>query len=88
MRISVRKWSWVAILGASVVLGGSAALAQDEEEGGCVFDREVFPEGYEMCQGGSRKRCEDGAWADVGDCPREAMPPPRSGGGDVEMEPE
>jgi hypothetical protein len=53
-----------------------------EDDGSCVYNRRVFPEGYEMCQAGTLKRCEDGAWSDVGDCPDEPMEPPRPGGGD------
>jgi hypothetical protein len=57
----------MAMLGLSlVVLLAGFALA--EEEGGCYFDGETYPEGYEMCQGGSMMRCEEGAWAPIGMC--------------------
>lgn len=78
----------LAALVAAVQLGGAApfALAQ-EDESGCVYDRRVYPEGYEMCQGDDRVRCEDGAWSDVGDCDEpEPGPPPATESGDVEQD--
>jgi hypothetical protein len=39
-----------------------------------------------MCQSGQLKRCEDGAWGDIGLCKAEAMPPPGSEEGDVEID--
>jgi hypothetical protein len=70
---------------AAWLLAATAALAQSE---GCVFDRRVYPEGSEVCRGGVLQRCEEGAWGDVGGCEDEASPPPESGGGDVEVDPE
>ena len=57
-----------------------------EDEGECFFDRVLYPDGYEMCQSGTLKRCEDGSWANIGMCRREAMPPPVSGGGDIDYD--
>lgn len=53
------------------------------EEQGCVYNRQVFPHGREMCQGGTMMRCEEGAWAATGFCENEPMPEPISSGGDV-----
>ena len=53
------------------------------EEQGCVYNREVFSHGSEMCQGGTMMRCEEGAWAASGFCKNEPMPEPISSGGDV-----
>ena len=71
---------------AAVLLCASAAHAQDLDDDSCVYNRQVYPEGTQMCQSGTLERCEDGAWSDMGDCPDEPMPPPDSGGGDVDDE--
>src|SRR5882724_9308824 len=41
-----------------------------------------YSEGSELCENGMLKRCEDGAWSDIGRCDREVAEAPRSGGGD------
>lgn len=71
---------------ASLLLTG-AGLAQ-EDEGGCVYNRAVYPEGTEMCQSGSLMRCGEGAWGDIGFCKQEPMPEPVSGGGDEVLPPQ
>jgi hypothetical protein len=76
------------VAAAVIVLFAAPARAQAPDEGGCVYDRQIYPEGYEMCQGGELKRCDQGAWSDIGMCASEGMPPPRSEGGDVEIEPD
>lgn len=68
---------------AACLLLPSLSLAQ--EGGGCVFNRRIYPEGFEMCQSGTRVRCEEGSWADIGMCDGdEPMPEPIEGGGDSE----
>jgi hypothetical protein len=55
------------------------AAASDLDEAGCLHDQERYPEGYELCLSGTLKRCEHGAWADVGMCGEEEMAPPTMG---------
>jgi hypothetical protein len=74
------------IVGTLLLLWASPTLAE-EDDGGCVHNRKVHPEGYELCENGMLRRCEEGAWSDIGRCDREATEAPRSGGGD-ELEPE
>ena len=74
------------ILVVSLLLG-DAGLAQ-EDQGGCVYNRAVYPEGSEMCQSGSLMRCGEGAWGDIGFCKQEPMPEAISGGGDVVLPPQ
>ena len=71
---------------AALLLTAAPAVAQSLSEDGCVYDREVYPEGTEMCQSGDLMRCEDGAWTPMGDCPDEPMPAPNPGGGDVDAD--
>ena len=78
----------LALAAGLVIAAPTLAVAQDMDEGGCVFDRMIYPEGYELCQSGTLKRCESGAWADIGLCDEEPRPPPRSSGGDVVVEPD
>ena len=80
-------WIVVAVSGvATALLLGAATAPAQEDDGGCVYDRRIYPDGYEMCQGGQLMRCEDGAWGDIGMCDDpEPGPPPRTGGGDVEL---
>lgn len=74
----------VAAACLALPLGSNFAYA--DEEGGCAYNRVIYPEGTEMCQGGQQVRCEDGAWGDIGLCDdAEPGPPPRTGGGDVEI---
>ena len=78
-------------LARSLVFFGLLSLAAApgvgaDDEGECFFDRVLYPDGYEMCQSGTLKRCEDGSWANIGMCDDEAMPPPVSGGGDIEYD--
>ena len=75
----------LALLVLAAAAAGSTSARAQEDEGGCVFDRRVYPEGSERCQGGARVRCRDGAWSDIGLCDDpEPDPPPISDGGDVE----
>jgi hypothetical protein len=86
LRVLVRLVVVIAVFGVGVLLG-SIASAQMDDDGGCVFDRRVYPEGEQMCQGSDLMRCSDGAWEDVGDCDEEEPgPPPIAEGGDVEMD--
>lgn len=75
------------LMAAAFVLTAGAGIAQDDE-GGCVYNRAVYPEGNEMCQSGSLMRCEEGAWSDIGCCPKKPMPEPISAGGDEVLQPE
>jgi len=86
LRMVLRIVGVVAVFAIGVTLG-SIASAQMDDDGGCVFDRRIHPEGEEMCQGSDLVRCSDGAWEDIGDCDQERPgPPPISGGGDVELD--
>lgn len=86
LRGVVRLVCVVALFGIGVLLG-SIASAQMDDGGGCVYDRRIYPEGAQMCQGSDLVQCNDGAWEDIGDCDDETPgPPPISEGGDVEME--
>lgn len=71
---------------AAIPLGLAATgAAAQEGDDACVYDRRSYPEGYEMCQGSRRVRCEDGAWGDIGICDdSEPGPSPTTEGGDVE----
>ena len=69
---------------AAALLGFAASATAQDGQDGCVYDRQVYPDGTEMCQSGNLVRCEDGAWSDEGDCPDQPMPPPDTGGGDVD----
>ena len=85
----------LAVLGLLALLAAPAALAQDSEPGmnhdegggGCVYDRQVYPQGAEICQGGARMRCDEGAWGEVGSCRGGPERAPVSEGGD-EIDPE
>ena len=71
---------------ALLALAVTSLAGAQEDDGGCVYDRRIYPEGTEMCQAGQRVRCDDGAWGDIGMCDRdEPGPPPRTSGGDVEV---
>ena len=69
------------ILGTLLLLWAGPTLAE-EDEGDCVYNRQVYSEGSELCENGMLKRCEDGAWSDIGRCNSEATEAPISGGGD------
>ena len=58
-------------------------LSAQADSQGCVYNRTVYPEGSEMCQGGTMMRCEQGAWSATGFCENEPMPEPISSGGDA-----
>jgi hypothetical protein len=59
----------IIVLLVAVVLGyGLSAGAQDRDSGDCYYNGTNYPEGYEMCQAGTLKRCEDGSWGDIGMC--------------------
>ena len=70
--------------GAAALLGFALSAAAQDGDDGCVYNRQIYPEGTEMCQSGNLVRCEDGAWSAEGDCPDQPMPPPDTGGGDVD----
>jgi hypothetical protein len=72
------------ILGILLLLWVSPILAEDDDDESCVHNRQVYPEGYELCENGMLKRCEDGAWSDIGRCEGDDTDAPRSGGGDEE----
>jgi hypothetical protein len=71
----------ILIVATFLLLWASPTLAEDDDDS-CVHNREVYPEGYELCENGTLKRCEEGAWSDIGRCDREDEEAPRSGGGD------
>ncbi len=74
----------IAVFGFGVLLA-SITSAQMDDDGSCVYNRSVYPDGAQLCQGGQLMECDEGAWADIGECddPR-PEPAPISGGGDVE----
>ena len=69
------------ILGTLLLFWASPTLAE-EDDGACVHDHQEYSEGSELCENGMLRRCEDGAWSDIGRCDRDAAEAPRSGGGD------
>jgi len=73
-----------AVLGTAlaVALGADAAGAEAPQENGCVYNREIRQSGDEVCQGDTRKRCDHGAWVDVGTCTNGAQEAPKAEGGD------
>ena len=75
------------LIGASLLLAADAGIARDDE-GGCVYNRTVYPERSQMCQAGALMRCEEGAWAPIGLCDQEPMPESVSSGGDEVLQPE
>ncbi|HXK23773.1 MAG TPA: hypothetical protein VMS55_13960 [Myxococcota bacterium] len=79
--------SLATMAGAAALLGFAAPATAQDGQDGCVYNRQVYAEGTEMCQSGDLVRCEDGAWSDEGDCPDQPMPPPDTGGGDVDADP-
>lgn len=79
----IRRLSLVFAISA-VALAAPASRAQ---ETGCVYNRSIYPEGTEACRDGSRQRCENGSWSDIGFCDESpAPPPPKVSGGDVPVE--
>gem|GEM_PF-1778272 len=84
-RRSRRRGVFVFASVAIVLLFAAPGSAQLDQDAGCEYDRRIYREGYEMCQGEQRVRCEEGAWSDIGLCDDpEPGPPPVSGGMDVE----
>jgi len=84
---SQTKWL-LSILGIALLCGplaGRVGAQSALESPGCVYDRTIYPEGSEVCQNGTKKRCESGAWGNIGMCEDEAPPPPYSSGGDLEQ---
>ena len=62
---------------------GWSSEAQALDDGGCVYNREVYVEGTVMCQGSQKLRCDAGAWGQIGICHgEEAFPEPITSGGD------
>ncbi len=80
----------LARLGALILLSAAPALAQnidqemnhDEGGGGCVDNRQVYPQGAEVCQADALMRCDAGSCDEVGACNGGPEPAPISGGGD------
>ena len=80
----------LASLGAMVALAAPAALAQsvdqdmnhDEGGGGCVYDRQVYPQSAQLCQDGILMRCDAGGWDQIGACSGGSEPAPNASGGD------
>lgn len=84
----------LASLGASILLAASRAPAQDiaqnikqdmnhdEGGGGCVYNREVYSQGAEICQAGALMRCDEGSWDELGACSGDIGQEPNSEGGD------
>jgi hypothetical protein len=58
----------IASAAAFALLGAASLGAQLEDDGHCFYEGRDYPEGTEMCQSGTLKRCEAGAWADIGVC--------------------
>jgi hypothetical protein len=82
LRRSVPMTKCLAMTGAVMLLLAVPAAAQIEDDGSCVFNRRIYPDGYEMCRGGTLQRCEDGAWGDVGMCNESEWQEPIESGGD------
>jgi hypothetical protein len=81
--MSIARFAAMALAFAvSAALGPGRAAAEEPLEGSCVYNREVHPPRSEICQGDTLKRCENGAWVDVGHCDQPALQPPRAEGGD------
>ncbi len=76
-----------AFVTATIVLFVLPAIGQAEDDGGCVFDSRIYPEGYEMCQWGILKRCEEGAWSDLGMCDEGKEQDPVASGDDRVIDP-
>lgn len=83
----MKKATQFFLMLTTFLLLAGTGIAQ-EDQGGCVYNRAVYPEGSEMCQSGSLMRCGEGAWGDIGFCDQEPMPEPVSGGGDRVVPPE
>lgn len=81
----------LAILGALSLLAATSVFAQnvdqdmddDAEENGCVSNRQIYPEGAELCQEGTSVRCQAGAWGAIGVCKERPGQAPVSQGGDT-----
>ena len=81
----------LACVAALALLAAPPALAQaidqdmnhDEGGGGCVYDRQVYAQGAELCQDGTLLRCDEGSWDAVGACRGGVGQQPISGGGDA-----
>ena len=71
-----------ALIFGTLLLFWAGPTLADEDDGACVHDRREYPEGSELCENGMLRRCEDGAWSDIGRCDRDATEAPRDGGGD------
>ena len=70
MRYDSRPLAWIA---AALLLASSQSVGAQTE--GCTYNRTVYPEGSEMCQGGDKVRCTGGAWGSIGLCDSEPLPP-------------
>lgn len=81
----------LARVAALALLAAAPAFAQeidqdmnhDEGGGGCVYDRQVYAQGAELCQDGTLLRCDEGSWDAVGACTGGPGRAPISGGGDA-----
>jgi hypothetical protein len=87
----MRKRS-VLTLGLGIALAGSLGAlrsrAAEPEQNGCVYNRQIYVQGDEVCQNDTRKRCENGAWVDVGHCKDRPLQQPRADGGDAVAPPQ
>lgn len=73
-----------------LLIAAPTAFAQGVDDMGpqsCFHERQLYPNGAELCLNGALMRCEDGSWDDMGECQAQAPAPPDSQGGD-EVEPE
>lgn len=79
----------LARLVALAWLAAAPAAAQeidedmDHAEGGCVYDRRVYPQNAELCQDGALMRCDAGSWDEIGACEGGVGRAPISDGGDT-----
>jgi hypothetical protein len=84
-----RPLACLAVVACLCVIAAAPAPAQqidqdmDHDQSGCVYDRQVYPDGAERCQDGARMRCDAGAWDEIGACVGGAPQAPIPGGGDA-----
>lgn len=75
--------AWLSVFVAAPTFAQEIDEDMDHDESGCVYDRQVYPNGAEICQDGARMRCDAGAWDEIGACEGGAPQAPVSGGGDA-----
>ncbi|MFP8874152.1 MAG: hypothetical protein VCB42_06405 [Myxococcota bacterium] len=82
MHYATRQLPWIA---AVLLLASSQSVAAQTL--GCTYNRSVYPEGTEMCQGEDKVRCTSGAWGSIGLCDEKPLPgAPVAEGPDVDTE--